>query len=177
MFEKFRKRKNVNDSILKKEPEDKLNEQENFHFDPSDVEELIQEAENMDESDVKDHGKHYSEEGLWKKIQRYAKKAGSTVVYIVLLLYFTMKKPEVPVKVKATIVGALGYFILPIDMIPDVAPAVGYGDDLAVLTAALLAIVMYIDEDIKRQAKEQLSKWFGPDVDISEVDDKLQGQE
>lgn len=58
------------------------------------------------------------------------KKAGSSVLYAVLLLYFTLQKPKVLVKAKTTIIGALGYFILPLDLIPDIALGVGYTDDL-----------------------------------------------
>ncbi|CAM5706039.1 hypothetical protein LSPH24S_10339 [Lysinibacillus sphaericus] len=84
-----------------------------------------------------------------------------------------MQKPEVPLKVKATIAGALGYFILPIDLIPDVALGVGYVDDLTLVMAALIQVAMYIDEDIKNQAKDKLKDWFGDDVDTSDIDDKL----
>lgn len=127
----------------------------------------------MEEEEIQTHKKHFSDDGLWKKIQTYSKKAGSTVVYAVLLLYYTMQKPEVPMKVKATIAGALGYFILPLDLIPDVAMGVGYVDDLAILTAALFQVAMFIDDDVKAQAKSKLRDWFGNDVDTTEIDDKL----
>ena len=70
-------------------------------------------------------------------------------------------------KVGATIVGASGYFILPIDLIPDVAIGVGFVDDLAVITAALFQVAMYIDENVKKQAKDKLLDWFGDNVDTS----------
>lgn len=76
-------------------------------------------------------------------------------------------------KVKATIAGALGYFILPIDLVPDVVLGVGYVDDLTLVMAALVQVAMYIDEDIKNQAKDKLKDWFGDDVDTSDIDDKL----
>jgi len=71
-----------------------------------------------------------------------------------------LQKPEVPLKVKATIAGALGYFNLPLDLIPDIAAGVGYVDDLSVVTAALIQVAMYMDEDIKKQAKKKLADWF-----------------
>ena len=85
----------------------------------------------------------------------------------------TLQKPEVPVKVKAIIIGALGYFILPFDLIPDVAVGVGYTDDLGALGVALLQVAMYIDEDIKNKAKDKLREWFGEGVDTSEIDNKI----
>lgn len=117
--------------------------------------------------------KHYSNEKFWAKLKRYGKKAGSAVVYTVLLLYFTLQNPDVPAKTKATIIGALGYFILPLDLIPDIAAGFGFTDDLGVLGIALLQAAMYINDDIKLKAKTKLQEWFGSDVDTSEIDTKL----
>lgn len=163
MLEKFRKKKQSDLEVI----------QEESNIDISKIEELKIEAENMEEPEIQDHEKNYSDEGFWNKVQKYSKKAGSVIVYAVLLLYYTLQKPDIPLKVKATIAGALGYFILPIDLIPDVALGVGFVDDLGVITAALIQVAMYIDEDIKKLAKDKLKDWFGEDVDTSEIDDKL----
>lgn len=125
------------------------------------------------EKEMERASKHYSEEKFWDKLTKFAKKAGSSVVYAVLLLYFTLQKPEVPAKTKAIIIGALGYFILPIDLIPDVAAGIGFTDDLGALGVALLQVAMYIDEDVKNKAKEKLKDWFGESVDTSEIDHKI----
>ncbi|GGE56706.1 YkvA family protein [Priestia taiwanensis] len=117
--------------------------------------------------------KHYSEQKLWQKIKRVAKKAGTSVIYAVLILYYVLQKPEVPTKVKGVIIAALGYFILPLDLIPDIAVGVGYTDDLGVLVSAIITASMYIDEDVKEEAKEKLHSWFGDDIDTSEIDNKL----
>jgi uncharacterized membrane protein YkvA (DUF1232 family) len=117
--------------------------------------------------------KHYSEDKFWEKLKRYAKKAGSSVVYAVLLLYYTLQKPEVPTKAKATIIGALGYFIFPFDLIPDVMVGVGYTDDLGALGIALFQVAIYIDNEIKQKAKEKLIEWFGEGVDTSDIDSKI----
>ena len=74
-------------------------------------------------------------------------------MYAVLLLYYTLQKPEVPKKTKAVIIGALGYFILPVDLIPDMMLGVGFTDDLGALGIALFQVAMYIDDDIKLKAK------------------------
>ncbi|EOR24702.1 DUF1232 domain-containing protein [Cytobacillus oceanisediminis] len=118
-------------------------------------------------------GKHFSEEKFWAKLARYAKKAGSSVVYAVLLLYYTLQKPNVPKKVKATIIGALGYFILPIDLIPDFLVGIGYTDDLGALGIALFQVAMYIDDDIKSKARTKLAEWFGNKVDTTDIDKKI----
>lgn len=131
------------------------------------------EAKKLNAEDLHKHEAHFSEEKFWTKVQKFSKKAGTSVVYAVLLLYYTLQKPEVPIKVKATIVGALGYFILPLDIIPDIAVGVGYADDLSVVLFALVQAALYMDDDIKKQAKSKLKNLFGENVDTSEIDNKL----
>ncbi|MCU9614367.1 DUF1232 domain-containing protein [Caldibacillus lycopersici] len=132
-------------------------------------------TENQDEitKSIESASKHYSDEKFWEKLKKFAKKAGSSVVYAVLILYYTLQKPEVPASSKAIIIGALGYFILPFDLIPDIAVGVGYTDDLGALGLALLKIAMYVDDEVKHKAKEKLKDWFGDNVDTSDVDEKL----
>ena len=119
-------------------------------------------------------GKHYTDEKFWGKLKKFAIKAGSSVVYTALLLYYTLQKPDVPKKVKATIIGGLGYFILPIDAIPDVLAGLGFTDDLFVLGAALVQVAMYIDEEVKDRSKEQLRQWFGEKADTDAIDAKIE---
>ncbi|MCT8140517.1 DUF1232 domain-containing protein [Anaerobacillus sp. CMMVII] len=130
-------------------------------------------AEKLNAEDINQHEKHFSEEKFWTKVQKFPKKAGTSLVYAVLLLYYTLQKPDVPLKVKATIVGALGYFILPLDIIPDLAVGVGYVDDLSVVIFALVHVALYVDDEIKMQAKNKLKDLFGENVDTTEIDNKL----
>jgi uncharacterized membrane protein YkvA (DUF1232 family) len=117
--------------------------------------------------------KHYSEDKFWHKLKKFGVKAGHSVVYTALLLYFVLQKPDVPKKAKMVIIGALGYFILPTDLIPDFAVGVGFTDDLGALGVALLQVAMYIDDDVKAKAKSKLRDWFGDNVDTSEIDKKI----
>ena len=86
-----------------------------------------------------DFQKHYTEEGFWQKLARYALVIGREGIKSALILYYTLQDPEgkVPAWAKAVVIGALGYFIFPFDVIPDFIPAVGFTDDLAVLVAAM----------------------------------------
>lgn len=104
---------------------------------------------------------NYSESGLWKKVKSVAKKAGIKTIYMVILLHYVLKSPDVPLEDKAKIYGALGYFILPIDLIPDFIPAVGYSDDVAALAFALHAVWKNVTPEIKEQAQRKLREWFG----------------
>ncbi|UQZ85120.1 hypothetical protein SK3146_04403 [Paenibacillus konkukensis] len=119
--------------------------------------------------------KQYSDDSFWLKMKKFAKKAGGKAVYAALLLFYALQSPKVPMKAKAVIMGALGYFISPLDAIPDITPGIGFGDDLGVLVGALLTIAMYIDADIKAKARSKVTAWFGPDAegDLTAIDARL----
>ena len=113
---------------------------------------------------------HYSKDSFFDKILKQAQKAGLKVIYSGLLLYYATQRPDMPTHIKATIVGALGYFVLPFDLVPDIAPVVGYGDDAAVLAGALLMASMYIDDGVKGNARKKLKEFF-VNIDESELID------
>ena len=83
--------------------------------------------------DVTQYQKHYSEKGLLEKIGATFKKAGLKVIYYVLLLYYVLNDENTPMQHKMIIIGALGYLILPVDLIPDFIPVAGFTDDAAAL--------------------------------------------
>ena len=76
---------------------------------------------------------------------------------------------------KAMIIGALGYMISPLDVIPDAIPIAGLTDDLAVLLFVLKKVWTDIDPDIQQKAKERLSKWFDED-EIAEINDLFKSE-
>lgn len=115
----------------------------------------------------KDYSNAYSEKSFFDKIKNVAKKAGINVVYAGLLLFYTLQKPLLPKWAKRTIIGALGYFIVPFDVIPDFIPVAGFADDFGAIVLALGAIAMFIDDEVKSKAKAKLKDWFG------EYDEKL----
>lgn len=112
-------------------------------------------------SDAKCYEKEFSNDGFWDKSVKYAKIAGQEVIEKALWLYYAAQSPQTPAWAKTTIYAALGYFIFPVDAIPDVVPVVGYADDLGVLTAAVAAVTMDITDEVKVQAKQKLKEWFG----------------
>ena len=93
---------------------------------------------------VEKYSLYSSESDLWSKIKSVAKKAGVKVIYAALLLYY----------------------VLPIDLIPDVIPVVGYSDDLAAILWALHAVWSNVTPEIKAKAMYKLQEWFG---DVDEV--------
>ena len=117
----------------------------------------------MEIPDLQKYKDKFSQQNFIEKIQRIAKRAGAKLVYIALILYYLMQSDKVSLKDKAFIIGALGYLISPIDVVPDAIPIAGLADDLAVLLYALGKVWSQVDENLKDKAKEKLSKWFDED--------------
>ncbi len=135
---------------------------------------IYKEKEVLNE-DINDYKEEFSEKKLVEKIKKNFSKAGASVVYAVLLLFYSLKDPNVPAKAKATIIGALGYFIAPLDMILDAVPVAGYTDDLATIMIALGVVAIYITDETKEKAKKKTKQLFGniENDDFEKVDSKI----
>ena len=112
-------------------------------------------------NEIQQYEESYSEEGFWEKLARFAKAAGREVVEKALQLYYAAQQDNVPKWAKATIIAALGYFIMPLDAIPDLSPTVGFADDLGVLTLAVATVAFYINDDVRDKARDKMGIWFG----------------
>jgi len=112
----------------------------------------------------------FNQSAFMEKISRIAKRAGSKLVYAALILYYTLINDKVSVKDKAVIIGALGYLISPLDVVPDAIPIAGLADDLTVLIYVIHKIWGDVSEEVKQKAHETLGKWFDED-EIAEADD------
>jgi uncharacterized membrane protein YkvA (DUF1232 family) len=110
----------------------------------------------------------FSEGDFWAKIRKTSQKAGLQVIYSALLLFYVMESRSVPVRAKAGIMAALGYFILPTDIIPDLVVAFGFTDDIAVLLYALSQVADHITPEVKEKASKKLGEWFDK-VDEKEI--------
>lgn len=104
--------------------------------------------------------KEFTEGHFWGKVKGYARVAGESVLEPALTLYYVSKDAATPTWAKTAIYAALGYFISPIDAIPDLTPLIGYSDDLGVLVAAMATIVSHIKKVHKDNAKQTLKQWF-----------------
>ncbi|WP_278629864.1 YkvA family protein [Parabacteroides goldsteinii] len=114
--------------------------------------------------EVQKYGTYYSDNRFWKKVERVAKKVGATVLLPVFTLYYMLQDDKVSLQHKAYIVGALGYFILPIDLIPDgILPVIGFTDDIAVMTLVLKLVKDSITPKIKARANARVSEIIGTD--------------
>ena len=102
----------------------------------------------------------YSDESFWAKVRKFALKAGREVILRALILYYCLQDEDTPKWARTVIIGALGYFIFPADIIPDFVPG-GYTDDLVVLVAAVATVLVHIKPEHRRQAEERMKEWFG----------------
>ena len=120
---------------------------------------LMEEKENIN-LEKEEYKKEYNEKSFFDKLKKVLKVVGVKGVYILLLLYNTLQRKDIPPKEKSIIIGALGYFILPLDALPDITPIVGYSDDIFALGMAILKVIPYIDDEMKEKSREQIIKWF-----------------
>lgn len=130
----------------------------------------------MEIPDFMNYASKFSQPEFAEKISRIAKRAGAKLVYAALILYYTLQSDKVSKSDKAIIIGALGYMISPLDVIPDAIPIAGLTDDLAVLLFVLKKVWTGIDPEIVEQARKKLTKWFD-DEEISEIQNLFDGDE
>ncbi|RPH37532.1 DUF1232 domain-containing protein [bacterium] len=100
------------------------------------------------------YSKHYSDRGFWSIVRRYQDKI--PFLRDAVGLFFCLKDPATPRWVRVAIVGALGYLILPIDIVPDFIPLIGWVDDAAVVASVLA----YVRSRIKQQHWQQADEWL-----------------
>lgn len=79
-------------------------------------------------------------------------------------MYYAMIRNDTPKWAKRIIVGGFVYLFTPIDAVPDIAPIIGYTDDLGVMFYALVLVAAYIDPQVRSSAMRTLQSWIG-DVD------------
>jgi uncharacterized membrane protein YkvA (DUF1232 family) len=95
------------------------------------------------------------------KLRASAVRAGREVVEKSLWLYYAAQAPATPAWAKSVIYGALAYFVLPVDAIPDALPGVGFSDDFWTITAAVASVALFIDDEVKARTERKLADWFG----------------
>ena len=113
------------------------------------------------EENTEKYHDNYNENSFWDKIKAFARKAGIKLIYLALLLFYTLQSGNLSLKDKAIIYGALGYFILPIDLIPDWIPVIGLSDDFGTLLYAYKRIKEYITDEIREKEDIKLMEIFG----------------
>ncbi len=95
---------------------------------------------------------------FFRYIQKHFKRMGAKVLYSALLLFNAYRRNETPGWAKNIVIGAIAYFVSPIDGIPDLSPFLGFTDDLGVMSFALVSIACYINDDVREKARNQLGR-------------------
>jgi uncharacterized membrane protein YkvA (DUF1232 family) len=104
---------------------------------------------------------NFDDKGFWSKVTDVVRSAGEAVITEAFKAYFVAQASTTPGWAKAVLYGALAYFVLPLDAIPDAVPLVGFSDDISALGAALLATEAHATEETDRQAKDAARRLFG----------------
>jgi uncharacterized membrane protein YkvA (DUF1232 family) len=101
-----------------------------------------------------------SESEVRERFWRTAKKAARQVPFMdeVVAAYYCALDRNTPLRAKAILLAALGYFILPADTIPDIVLGLGFTDDIAVLTAAITAVRAHMTPAHRLAAKQALTE-------------------
>lgn len=99
---------------------------------------------------------HVNPSVFWKKLRDNAGRIPFASELVAV--WFCAIDPRTPTRVKAILMGAIAYFVLPIDLVPDFMVGLGFTDDLAVLAAAVRAVRPWINEGHRQRARDALAK-------------------
>ena len=121
--------------------------------------------------DIQQYVKYYDELQLFDKLRFAGKKIGSKVVFYVIIMAMLIGDTKIPLKVRLVFVAALGYLILPTDLVADLLPAIGFTDDIAFLTFAISSAREYITPEVKVRAKKKLGQWIDAEAEDAEIVD------
>ena len=118
--------------------------------------------------------KYFSESGFLDKVKSAGGQLSRKGVWSGFTLFYTLKDEDTPAWVRTVILGTLGYFIFPMDALPDFIPVLGFTDDLGAMATAISTLMPYIKSDHKRMATEKVASLFGEDspndVDSAEAE-------
>jgi len=100
-----------------------------------------------------------TERAFWRKLRRHARRL--PFVDHLLAAYYCAVDPATPLRAKAVLYGALAYFILPADLVPDWIAGFGFTDDAAVLGAAVRSILPHIKDGHRERARRTIARLAG----------------
>lgn len=92
---------------------------------------------------------------FWPKFKSFASQL--PLAEDVVAGYYCATDRQTPLKVRGTLFAALAYFIVPLDMVPDILALVGLSDDIAVLTAALTIVGSHITDEHREKAQQTIA--------------------
>ena len=111
---------------------------------------------------LESYSKYFDEKKLFKKLKSVAGTLSANMLFYILVLFYLISDNDVPFKTRMIFVAALGYLILPTDMISDFIPGLGFTDDAALITFAVTQASNYVTPEIQEKALAALEKIAGP---------------
>ncbi len=112
-------------------------------------EEKIYDAEVIDSSVI--------DESVFRKVLL---RAGRTIAKPALEAFEMLIDPSTPPQARVSLVAALTYLIMPIDLMPDFIPVAGFSDDLVAITAVISLWSQHMNPSIRNRARRKLDAWF-----------------
>ncbi|PIT38789.1 YkvA family protein [Snodgrassella alvi] len=101
-----------------------------------------------------------NEQSFFAKLSRNALRLGKPVVIQLYSLFLLFKSPQTPLRSKMLILGALLYFLSPIDLIPDFLGPLGFTDDIAVIAMVCKQLQTALTPALKKQAQNAINRFF-----------------
>jgi uncharacterized membrane protein YkvA (DUF1232 family) len=102
----------------------------------------------------------YAAESFRRTARRVARRAGRELIEKALLLYYVLRDGDTPAWARTVIIGALGYFVSPLDAMPDPTPVLGFIDDFWALAAAIPVVAMHVKKEHRERARAKVARWF-----------------
>jgi uncharacterized membrane protein YkvA (DUF1232 family) len=103
------------------------------------------------------YAQYFDDWSFWRTVRRAARRAGREVVEEAITLYHCLRDPDTPAWARAVIVGALGYFVLPTDLIPDFIPGIGFTDDFGAFVVATTCVALHVKQEHRDRARRMMS--------------------
>ncbi|HDO27016.1 MAG TPA: DUF1232 domain-containing protein [Bacteroidetes bacterium] len=107
------------------------------------------------------YSKYFNEKKLFKKLKSVSGAISANMLYYILVLFYLVSDKSVPFKTRMIFAAALGYLILPTDLVSDFIPGLGFTDDAALIAFAAGQAVNYVTPEIKAKSLNTLEKLVG----------------
>lgn len=109
---------------------------------------------------------HYTDKKFLHKLKNFGGGLGYKAIQAAATLYVALRSPDMPKSNKLIVLGALGYFILPLDLVVDFLPLVGLTDDAFIILTALGKVYLSITDEMKHEAKGLIDSKLGGQEDL-----------
>lgn len=118
-------------------------------------------------SNLEAYKKYFTEGAFWDLLKTHAKNIGKATLKPALTLYY-MYKDGLELSDKLLVLGALGYLILPADLLPDAIPLFGFTDDAAAIAYVFSKLKDKATKEVKDKAQEKMTQWFPDEANLTE---------